>query len=136
MKTIITLSLLFMSVGLFSQTTAAKPPKLRYTTGFFSTKWELGDKDVTPPEIQLHLDKNDNEAAYNFRRARALSLQSSVFSLLGAVGILVGVFTDDTVSLVGYGAGVAFSGISIGTGIASKSKYDKAVNGYNKKFGY
>lgn len=136
MKTIITLSLLFMSVGLFSQTTAANPPKLRYTAGFFSTKWELGDKDVTLPEIQLHLNKNDNEAAYNFRRARALSAQSSVFSLLGAVGLLVGVFTDDATSIAGYGAGVVFSGISIGTGIASKNKYEKAVNGYNKKFGY
>lgn len=135
MKHVLLAFILVFSVGIQLQA-QSKPQKLRYSTGFFSSKWEIGDKDVKPNEVQLHLDKYDTDAAANFKKAKSLQLQTSIFSLLGSIGILVGALTEDETALVGYGSGVVFSGIAIGTGVASGKKYKKAMDGYNKKYGY
>ena len=138
MKHFLLVTALLFSVFSYAQVTE-KPPKIRYSTGFFSTKWEIGDKDKTPNEVQLHLDKYDNDASYNFKRARSLEKQTTIFLLLGTAGMAVGLFAgegNEEVALAGYGSAVVFYSISLGTIISSKKKYEKAVNGYNKKFGY
>lgn len=136
MKNVFTLLLLVLPIILLCQNTETKPAKIRYSNGFFNTKWEIGDKDVVPKDVQLHLDKYDNEASFNFKRADALEKETLIFTLIGSVGMLVGVLAKDGTSLIGYSSAVVFYGLSLGTSISSKKKYDKAVNGYNKKFGY
>ena len=135
-KLLYVLSLSFICINLYAQTPTEKPPKLRYTTGFFNVKWELGDKDVNPHEVQLHLDKHDTDASYNFKRARSLEKQSVIFTLLGTTALLVGLSTKEETALASYGACIAFSITGLGTAISSKNKYEKAINLYNRKFGY
>ena len=135
-KLLYVVSLSFICINLYAQTPTEKPPKLRYTTGFFNVKWELGDKDVNQKEVQLHLDKNDTDASYNFKRARALEKQSAIFLLLGTAALVTGLYVKEEAAIAGYGSAVVFSAIGLGTSISSKQKYDKATNLYNRKFGY
>ena len=128
--------LLFTCV-LHAQVTTIKLPKIRYQEGFLSTKWELGDKDVKPADIRLHLEKNNQEAFYQWRRADALDVQTVIWSLLCAGGAVGGVLLkDDKPKLVALGGCVLFGTIGITTGLVAGSKRKKAVTLYNRSAGY
>lgn len=130
------LFLIMLPLAVFSQTGSQSQPKLRYQNGFFNVKWELGQKDVTANEVQLHLDKTDTDASYNFKRARALEKQSAIFTILASAALIAGLSTKDEAAIAGYGTCIVFSSIGLGTSITSKKKYDKAVSIYNRKYGY
>ena len=99
MKSILLAITLLFSLSLASQDTE-KQPKLRYTTGFFNTKWELGDKDMSEKQVQLHLEKHDSDAYFNFRRAKSLETQTAWYLILGGAGTLGGAFKKDEAALV------------------------------------
>lgn len=137
MKNLVTfIILLFVSFVTNAQNTTFPQPKVRYHTGFFNVKWELGDKDVEKTDIQLHLDKNDPEAGAMFKKAASLEKQSVLFTILSSASLIVGLATDDQASIAGY-VGCGFFAIAgLGTSMASSNKYEKAIEHYNRKFGY
>lgn len=122
---------------LSAQVSTNKLPKIRYQEGFLSTKWELGDKDVRPADIRLHLEKNNQEAFYQWRRADALDVQTVIWSLLCAGAGVGAIFIkDDKPKLAALGGCVLFGGIGIVTGLTAGGKRKKAVTLYNRAAGY
>lgn len=113
------------------------PEKLRYTQGFFSTKYELGDVDKTPQEITLHLEKTSTAAYYDWKRARGLENQSAIWLLVGSVGALTGVIAKEPgVKIAGYGVGVLGYSVSLVQTFSAQAKTEKAINTYNSEYGY
>ena len=119
----------------FSQ--SSELPKIRFSSGFFSTRYEIGEKDVTEKQVSLHLEKSSPESYYQWKRGRALGNQALVWSIIGTGGMLVGVLSQKTeTKLIGYStAAVGFTGALV-CEIASGSKKEKAIRQYNKIAGY
>lgn len=134
MKWILVFPILLLAFSLQAQN---KLPKIRHQESFFADKYELGDKDVKPAEIKLHLEKNNTDAYYKWRRADAQETNTVIFMALATASLLTGVFVkDDNLSLAGYGSAVLFSGISLGTVLASGNNREKAIELYNRAAGY
>lgn len=116
---------------------AQQQPKIRFEEGLFSTKWELGDKDVKQADIAAHLQKTNNDAYYQWRRADALETQTLIWTIL-ATGSVVGALLvkEKAFKYGGFGGGVLFGSIALGTALASDSKRNKAVTIYNRFAGY
>lgn len=134
---------LFFALILISATTWAHgqtdtiPEKLRYSQGFFSTKYELGDVDKTPQEITLHLEKTSPAAYYDWKRGRSLETQSAIWGLVGSLGTLTAILSDSNgAQIAGYGVGLIGYSVSLGTLFGAQAKTEKAINTYNKEYGY
>lgn len=134
---------LFFALILISATTWVHgqtdtiPEKLRYSQGFFSTKYELGDVDKTPQEITLHLEKTSPAAYYDWKRGRSLDTQSKIWALVGSLGTLTGLLSNNNgVQIAGYGVGVVGYSVSLGTLLGAQAKTEKAINTYNTEYGY
>lgn len=117
--------------------TNTKPQKLRYTSGFLSGQYELGDKDITENEVGLHLEKNLPSAYTDFEKGRSLEKSSLLWNLVGLSGLITGISSDDpTLQLLGYGVGaVSFTFAFVNLSKGSKKK-SKALKDYNQHFGY
>ena len=136
-NTLLALALL-SALSAFGQTPAAKPAKLRYNPGFFSTRYELGDKDVKPPEIRLHLEKHDAAAYHLWRRADGARRSGWVWAAVAGAGALAAAFSDGDEALAAGGWGVCAVGLT-GTLVCDlneKKRREKAIDTYNRKFGY
>jgi len=128
---------LFAALSLQAQTTTNTLPKIRYQEGFLSTKWELGDKDVKQPDIKLHLQKTNNDAFYQWRRADALEIQTVIWTVLATGGLVGGLLLkNDNAKLYSLGGAIGFGVIGLATGLTAGAKRKKAVNIYNKAAGY
>ena len=137
MKGLLVLILMLATASLNAQPNTSTLPKIRFQEGFFSTKWELGEKDVPEYEIGNHLQKHNNEAYYQWRRAKSLETQTVIYLLLASGGILTGALVkSDAGKIAGFSAGGAFAIISLGTAIGSGAKQKRAVNLYNRGAGY
>ncbi len=119
-----------------------KLPKIRYTQGFWTDRYELGEKDVKKPDIRLHLQKHNNEAYYQFRRSESLEVQGVIWMLVGSIGSAVAIIgatkNDPNVPLVASAAGVGVIGYTatiICFSVAS-GKNQKAIDLYNRAAGY
>lgn len=124
-------------IAAFSLQAQTQLPKIRLQKTFWSVKYELGDKDTKPAEIRTHLQKNNQDAYYLWRRADALQTQSLVWTTLGTLSMLVGILADgDGAKLGGYGSAVLFYSVGLGTGLASNGKRQKSIDAYNKAAGY
>ena len=137
MKWILVFPILLLAFSLQAQN---KLPKIRHQESFFADKYELGDKDVKPAEIKLHLEKNNTDAYYKWRRADAQETNTVIFMALATASLLTGVFVkDDNLSLAGYGSAVLFSGIPRGRVLEAENKRKKGFvlknggGGYKKK---
>lgn len=119
-----------------------KLPKIRHHSGFFTDRFELGDKDVKRPEIRLHLQQHNNEAYYQFRRSESLSTQGALWMIVGIAGsvlTLTQLLKDDpntSIGLTGAGIGIAGYTGSIICFSISGAKQQKALDIYNKAAGY
>jgi len=119
----------------FSQT--KEFAKVRYTTGFFTTKYEIGDKDADEKTVLAHFEKTYPGAYYDFKRGMALDVQSTVSGVIGSAGLLIGLFSKKSGSkAVGYGIGAVGYTYSLIVSIGAKAKKESAINAYNKNFGY
>lgn len=128
---------ILICVCLNAQVNTGNLPKIRYQEGFLNTRWELGDKDVRAGEIRLHLQKNNQEAFYQWRRSDALDVQTVVWALLCAgAGVGAVLLKDDKPKLAALGGCVLFGGIGLVTGLTAGSKRKKAVTLYNRTAGY
>lgn len=136
-NTLLPLALL-CAFAAFGQTPAAKPEKLRYNVGFFSTRYELGNKDVKAREVRLHLEKHDAAAYHLWRRAEGASRAGLGWSLAGLAGALVGAFATDNAGVSAAGWGVCAVGLTGGLvcSLNEKKRRERAIDGYNRKFGY
>jgi len=131
-----TLLLLLIGMAGYSQSDTI-PEKLRYSVGFFSTQYELGDIDKSPEEITLHLGKTSPAAYYDWKRSRALNTQSNIWSIVGSVGVITGLLSQNNgVQIAGYGVGLVGYSVSLGTLLSSRAKTEKAINTYNAEYGY
>lgn len=120
----------------FAQTDTI-PGKLRYSPRLLSTVYEIGDKDVHPNEVTLHLEKTSPKAYYEFKRGRALDLQSTIWSTVGSLGLIVGLYArENNVRAIGYGVGAIGFGVGLSTYIGSQTRIERAVNIYNREYGY
>lgn len=119
-----------------------KLPKIRFTQGFFTDRYELGEKDVKKPDIRLHLQQHNNEAYYQFRRSESLSTQGTIWFVVGTLAsILVttqALRSDPPLPIVVSAAGVGV--VSYTAAIVcysiSGSKNQKAIDIYNRAAGY
>ncbi len=138
MKWFILPIMLFAWSALQGQTTTpGQLPKIRFHDKLFTTAWELGEKDVAQSDIRAHLQKNNADAYYQFRRSESLTNQTSVFLLLGTAGLLCGVLLkNDTAKIAGLGAGVGFGSAALIAALSADSRRDKAVSLYNRFAGY
>lgn len=136
MKLFLTLALLFFSVTLFCQT-EVKQPKLRYSAGFFTTKWELGDKDVTTKEVQSHLEKHSADAYHHWRKSETSGTTSIIFGVIAIGGLIVGMTSEnEDTQLIGYGVTIGAGTVSLVSALVSHGHTEKAVTVYNRKYGY
>lgn len=136
MKIILLAFVLLFSISLQSQT-ETKPPKLRYTSGFFTTKWELGDKDVSEKEVRSHLEKHSSEAYHYWRKAEGNGKTALVFSIIMLGGFITGIVAEkDETQLIGYSVAAGAGIVTLITTLSSSKNADKAVTIYNRKFGY
>lgn len=131
------LAFFLFSGSLYSQSPTL--PKLRVNNGFFSTKYELGDKDIKEKEVALHLEKYSAESYHLWKRSNSLGIQSTIYSIIGAGAFITGFAISEnnpkgavTSYLVSAGAFTA----SLVTYLGYASKRDKAINTYNKFAGY
>jgi hypothetical protein len=136
MKNILLAVMLLFSLSLQGQT-ETKPPKLRYSSGFFTTKWELGDKDVSAKEVRSHLEKHSSEAYHYWRKAEGAATTSLIFNIVMIGGFITGIVSeDDQTQLIGYSVAAGAGLVSLVAVISSGSNAKKATNTYNRKFGY
>lgn len=127
---------LLFSLSLQSQT-ETKPPKLRYTSGFFTTKWELGDKDVSEKEVRSHLEKHSSEAYHYWRKAEGNGKTALVFSIIMLGGFITGIVAEkDETQLIGYSVAAGAGIVTLITTLSASKNADKAATTYNRKFGY
>lgn len=116
---------------------AVKLPKFRITTGFLTTKYELGDKDATGKEIRLYLEKNSPEAYYQWRRGESATTTTTVLMWCGVAASVVGLVAP---SNEGKAAGwFTAAGIYTGALVASLSagkRKEQARDIYNRAAGY
>lgn len=116
----------------------AAPPKLRYNPGFFSTRYELGDKDISARNITLHLEKHDAAAYHTWQRANDARKAGWVWCGVAALGAVVGAFssTDTVLPAAGWGvAAVGLTGVLV-CDLNEKKRRERAIDGYNRKYGY
>lgn len=119
-----------------------KLPKIRYSSGFFTERYELGEKDVKKPEIRLHLQQHNNEAYYQFRRSQSLEAQGTVWLILGtaaSVLVLAQALQDEPsvpVLVAAGGVGVVGYTASIICFTIGGTKNQKAIDIYNRAAGY
>lgn len=114
-----------------------KWPKLRVNSGFLSTEYELGDKDVSAKDVRLHLEKANPEAYHQWRKSESNATTGLILTLGGAIATLVGATTTE--STTGAAAYITAAGLYTGALIASISSganQKKAVSTYNKFAGY
>lgn len=133
------------ALGLQAQTfpeTAPKPPKIRYTAGFFATRYEIGDKDATERDIVLHFEKHNSEAYHKFQQGKNLDGWALGFSVIGlgfGIASLVEVLKDEpnggVVAVYGLGTALCI-GTSLVIDVSAKSKKQTAIDHYNRQFGY
>ena len=121
-----------------AQTAATKPAKLRYNPGFFSVRYELGDKGVTGKDIRLHLEKHDAGAYHLWRRGDGARSAGWVWCGVAALGAIVGAATSTDTALPAAGWGVAAVGLTgvIVCDLNEKRRRERAIDTYNRKFGY
>lgn len=116
---------------------AVKLSKFRITTGFLTTKYELGDKDADSKEIRLHLEKNSPEAYYQWRRGESAITTTTVLMWCGVAASVVGLVAP---SNEGKAAGwLTAAGIYTGALVASLSagkRKEQARDIYNRAAGY
>ena len=116
---------------------ANKLPKFRITTGFLTTKYELGDKDADAKEIRLHLEKNSPEAYYQWRRGESATTTSNVLMWCGVVAGIVGLAAPSTdAQIAGW---LSAAGLYTGSLVASLSagkRKEQARDIYNRAAGY
>lgn len=136
MKTILLAVALLFSVSAIAQNTG-KPPKFRITKSIFTTKYELGDKDVNGNEIRLHLEKHSPEAYYQWRKAEGAGTTALVSKIIGLGGMIYGLASsDNTQQIIGYGVATTAFTVALVATLSSGVRQEKAVSIYNNKFGY
>jgi hypothetical protein len=114
-----------------------KPGKIRVQQGFLSTKYEIGDKTTPAKQVALHLKNYEPDAYLKWKLADRAGTQSLVWSFVGLTGSLIGLFAEDTnIKVFGWSTGLVGASISLIAGISSSSRRDKAIDIYNRKFGY
>ena len=113
------------------------PGKLRIENGFFSTKYEIGDKTTPSKQVASHLKVHDTDAYIKWKAADRAQNNLALWTVVGSVGLLVGVFAGNTqTKVVGFSAAAVGYGISIVPLINSSSRRQKSIDMYNRKFGY
>ena len=133
----ITTILLIALPFLAAAQTGEKPGKLRYQSGFFTAKWELGDNSVKQKAVGLHLEKYSPKAATEFAFMRRADRNSLIWDIVAAGGILGATFSRDT----GTAFGLSLVGVAGATGLLvctiNSSKHRKrAIKTYNTAYGY
>jgi len=120
-------------------------PKLRYYSRFLSEKWELGDKDVQPKDVALHLEKHSPAAYYDWRRGQSLSKTGDAFTSLGTVSGVVGCVALFTVkddyqrawtSAGGFIGLAVFDLTGLCFNMGGHTKMERAMDTYNRAAGY
>lgn len=127
----------FTTINLNAQDVQEKPEKIRYYSGFFSTNFEIGDKDVSATEVATHMEKYSPKAYYDFKRGSELAKQSNTWSYIGLGGLLVGLLSSNIDNaLLGYSVGTVGFTVSTIKGFKSQAKQKSGIDKYNQKFGY
>jgi len=125
------------TINLNAQDIQDKPDKIRYSTGFFTTNFEIGDKDVSATEVATHMEKYSPKAYYDFKRGSELAKQSNTWSYIGLGGLLVGLLSSNIDNaLLGYSVGTVGFTVSTIKGFKSQAKQKSGIDKYNQKFGY
>jgi hypothetical protein len=124
---------LLLSATLSAQT---KPEKIDRRAGLVSYQYYIGAERVSPAKIELHLEKHDAKAYALYREGRRAGRNTWVWDIVGAAGILTGVFTDGTTAVAGYSVGVVGITGALITGGKAKRKSKQALKIYNTKYGY
>jgi hypothetical protein len=136
MKFILFSLLLLSSCNLFSQVKPSQP-KIRISSGVFTTKYELGDKDVKAKDVRAHLETTSPEAYYRWRKSESAGISSLIFSIVGLGGIIYAITaTDDTQKAAGYFISAGGLSTSLVCALVSSARQEKAADIYNRKFGY
>jgi len=124
------LFLVTVSTLAFSQ---EKLPKVRVSTGFLSTRYELGEKFVPEKDVLNHFETHNSKAYYYMKEGRGYKALATGLTIAGAACLLAGVITENTAVTV------ISVPISLGAFVFSMmggSKKDKAVDVYNTAAGY
>jgi len=123
---------------LFATTAFTQNQKIRVQESFFSTNYEIGDKDATATDIKLHLEKTGPAEAYSlWQRGHKQEINGTIWLGIGTAGMLLGLLAEnDDAQLIGYtGAAVAYT-TSLIFYINSGKNQGKAIKNYNKANGY
>ena len=119
---------------LFLLSSCALQAQLVHAKRMFSETWYVDGQPKSRPEIRLHLDKANPEAAKHYRGAQRAELWSLVFSTIGVVGAgwILGAASNADADTTGGWALMLFglSGSAISSSVSS-SKFDRAVEVYN-----
>jgi len=133
----ITILLVLVSSSVFAQVAQQKLPKIRITSGVFTTKYELGEKDVSAKDVRAHLEKTNPEAYFKWRQSDNANVIGLVFAVVGLGGVIYGITADDSSqSAAGYVVGSSGVLVSLICTLVSSSKREKAATIYNRAAGY
>lgn len=131
------LILLLYIITPFLVSAQEKPGKLRIENGFFTNRYEIGDKTTPSKQVALHLKQHDTDAYIKWKDANRAQNNFALWSIVGSVGVLVGIFAPETqTKVVGYSAAAVGYGIALVPLINSSSRRQKSIDMYNRKFGY
>lgn len=135
---LITALLLLVAIGAGAQNPdSLKQPKIRYSAGFFTARYEIGDKDATQEAILLHMEKTSAEGYFHLKRATQMQTNALAWSIVGLSGALVGLLAKKPeAKALGWGAAAIGLGVSFSIDIGAQSKIERGINSYNKQYGY
>lgn len=133
MKNSILFILMILATNAFTQN-----PKIRVQESFFSTNYEIGDKDATAKDVRLHLEKTGPAESYDlWQKGYKQQVNGNIFLGLGTAGLLVGLLAEsDEAKLAGYMVGVIGSTTSLVFYLSSNKNGMNAIKKYNRANGY
>lgn len=136
MKFLLFSLLLLSSCNLFSQVKTTQP-KIRISSGVFTTKYELGDKDVKAKDVRAHLETTSPEAYYRWRKSESAGISALVFSFVGLGGAIYAITNSgDTERATGFLISAGGFSTSLICALVSSARQEKAAEIYNRKYGY
>lgn len=132
------ITLLFIALPLFAAAQSGeKPGKLRFQSGFFTSKWEIGDNVTKQKAVGLHLERYSPKAATEFAFMQKSDRNAAIWNIIGTVGLLGSVFSSDDGKALGFASVgvVGYTGALV-CAINSTKHRKRAIKIYNTAYGY
>lgn len=116
----------------------AQNPKIRYQEGFFSTRYEIGDKDAKHNDVTLHLEKAATPQTYDlWKKGNRQENNAWIWIAVGSGGLLATIlYPDSDTQIIGYSTAAVGYSTALVIGLNANKNQKRAIKDYNTANGY